>query len=223
VNDPCVETLRVLGHEMRRPLTVIRGASSLLVDDSDALPADSRQQMLVLIDRSAAAMSDLLDDVQTAVHLAAGDIRYELETVDLAALVEEALEAARHGYPERNAYVHGLDGLEVEVDRQHALHALRALLVNALRFSPDHTVVEVAARPDANAVQLDVLDRGAGFPAADRERAFEKFTRLDPLAGGAGLGLHLARGLARGMGGDVTLADREDGGSVVCFTLKRRV
>jgi signal transduction histidine kinase len=127
--------------------------------------------MLVLIDRSAAAMSDLLDDVQTAVHLAADDVRYELETVDLPALVEEALESARHGHPERDIHVHGLDGLEVEVDRQHALHALRALLVNALRFSPDHTVVEVAARPGVNTIRLDVLDRGSGFPAADRERS----------------------------------------------------
>jgi signal transduction histidine kinase len=223
VRDACVETLRVLGHEMRRPLTVIRGASSLLVDDADALPPDSRQQMLVLIDRSAAAMSDLLDDVQTAVHLEADDLPFALEAIDLAALVDDALESARSWHPARHVHVRGLDGLEVEADREHALHALRALLVNALRFSPEHTVVEVVASQDADVIRVEVLDRGSGFPAADRERAFEKFTRLDPNAGGAGLGLYLARGLARGMGGEVSVSDREDGGAVVCFTLKRSV
>jgi signal transduction histidine kinase len=65
-----------------------------------------------------------------------------------------------------------------------------------------------------------VLDRGPGIPAAQRERVFEKFARLDPNLGGAGLGLFLARGLARAMGGDVSLAEREDGGTTACFTLR---
>jgi signal transduction histidine kinase len=80
----------------------------------------------------------------------------------------------------------------------------------------------VVASQDADAVRVEVLDRGPGLPAADRERAFEKFTRLDPHRGGAGLGLFLARRLARGMGGEVSVADREDGGTAACFTLRHR-
>ena len=222
MTDACVETLRVLGHELRRPLTVIRGASTLLVDDIDALPPDSRRQMLTLIDRSAAAMADLVDDVQTAVHLESGDLEYDLEALDLAALVADAVESARRADPDRSVEVRGLDGLEVRADREQAVRALRALLVNALHFSPDAAIVEVVASQDADAVRVEVLDRGPGLPAADRERAFEKFTRLDPHRGGAGLGLFLARRLARGMGGEVSVADREDGGTAACFTLRHR-
>ena len=212
----------MLGHELRRPLTVIRGASTLLIDDADALPPDSRKQMLTLIDRSATSMSDLIDDLLTAVHLELGDVMYSPEPVELSGLVAEAVEAAHREEPERSVHVGELDGLEVEADREQALRALRALLVNALRFSPEGGTVEVVARADADAVRLHVLDRGPGIPAAQRERAFEKFARLDPNRGGAGLGLFLARGLARGMGGDVSLAEREDGGTSACFTLKRR-
>jgi len=75
---------------------------------------------------------------------------------------------------------------------------------------------------EPGAVSLLVLDRGPGIPAPQRELAFEKFARLDQQAGGAGLGLFLARGLVRGMGGDVTVGEREDGGAAVCFTLRRR-
>lgn len=225
MTDAWLEILRVLGHELRRPLTVIRGASTLLIDDSESLPAGSREQMLTMIDRSATEMSTLIDDLLTAVHLDLGDVRYSPEAVDLSGLVAEAVEAARHEDQGRSVDVAGvadLDGLEVEADREHALCALRALLVNAIRFSPEGSVVEVAATTEEGAVGLRILDRGPGIPAAHRERAFEKFVRLDPNVGGAGLGLFLARGLARGMGGEVSLADREDGGTVACFTLRRR-
>jgi signal transduction histidine kinase len=225
VTDPCLETLRVLGHELRRPLTVIRGASTLLIDDADALPASSREQMLAMIDRSATEMSNLIDDLLTSVHLELGDVAFSPEPVELAALVTEAVEAVRHQDPGRQLDLSGLaavDGLEVEADREHALSALRALLVNAIRFSPEGTAVEVEATAEGDSVSVWVLDRGPGIPAAQRDRAFEKFTSLDPNTGGAGLGLFLARGLARGMGGDVRLSEREDGGTVCCFTLKRR-
>lgn len=222
MSDPCLDTLRVLGHELRRPLTVIRGASTLLIDDSDALPAASRTQMLGMIDRSATAMSDLIDDLLAAVHLELGDITYALEALDLPALVADAVEAARYEDPEREVLVSGVDGLRAEADHEHALRVLRSLLVNGIRYSPGTGPVELAAGAAGDRVELSVLDRGPGIPAREREKAFEKFSRLDPNTGGAGLGLFLARGLARGMGGDVTVADREGGGTAVCFTLKRR-
>lgn len=222
MSDPCLDTLRVLGHELRRPLTVIRGASTLLIDDSDALPAGSRVQMLGMIDRSATAMSDLIDDLLTAVHLELGDVMYSPETVDLQALVAEAVEAARYEDPEREVTVSGVDGLQAEADREHALRVLRSLVVNGIRYSPGTGAVEVAAGADGDRVNLSVLDHGPGIPAGERDRAFEKFSRLDPNTGGAGLGLFLARGLARGMGGDVTVTDREGGGTAACFTLRRR-
>ncbi|HSR26473.1 MAG TPA: histidine kinase dimerization/phospho-acceptor domain-containing protein, partial [Candidatus Eisenbacteria bacterium] len=121
MTDHCLETLRVLGHELRRPLTVIRGASTLLVEDADALPASSREQMLAMIDRSAIEMATLIDDLLTSVHLEIGDVAYAPEPVDLEALVDEAVAAARHEDPGRHVDVRGLagaDGLEVEADRE---------------------------------------------------------------------------------------------------------
>ncbi|HKA11096.1 MAG TPA: HAMP domain-containing sensor histidine kinase [Candidatus Dormibacteraeota bacterium] len=220
--DACDEALRVLGHELRRPLTVIRGAATLLVDETDRLPAGSREQMLTLIDTSAAAMADLIDDLLVAVHLESGDLRFTIEPVALSSLVAEMVEAAGRVAPDRAIQIAGHDDLVVEVDREQALRALHAVVVNAIHFSPAGTPVEVAVSADPGAVSLLVLDRGPGIPAPQRERAFEKFARLDQQAGGAGLGLFLARGLVRGMGGDVTVGEREDGGAAVCFTLRRR-
>ena len=220
--DACAEALRVLGHELRRPLTVIRGAATLLADEADRLPSSSREQMLTLIDTSAAAMADLIDDLLVAVRLESGDLQFTIEPVTLSALLAEAVEAMERVAPDRAIEVAGHDDLVVEVDREQALRALRAVMVNAVHFSPAETTVELAVSAEPGVVSLLVLDRGPGIPASQRERAFEKFTRLDQQASGAGLGLFLARGLVRGMGGDVTVAEREDGGAAVCFTLKRR-
>jgi len=222
VPDACAEALRVLGHELRRPLTVIRGAATLLVDEADRLPSSSREQMLTLIDTSAAAMADLLDDLLVAVRLESGDLRFTIEPVALSALLTEAVEAVEQVAPDRAIQVADHDDLVVDVDREQALRALRAVMVNAVHFSPADTAVEVAVSAEPGVVSLLVLDRGPGIPASQRDRAFEKFTRLDQQASGAGLGLFLARGLARGMGGDVTVGEREDGGAAVCFTLRRR-
>jgi len=222
VPDACAEALRVLGHELRRPLTVIRGAATLLVDEADRLPSSSREQMLTLIDTSAAAMADLLDDLLVAVRLESGDLRFTIEPVALSALLTEAVEAVEQVAPDRAIQVAHHDDLVVDVDREQALRALRAVMVNAVHFSPADTAVEVAVSTEPGVVSLLVLDRGPGIPASQRDRAFEKFLRLDQQASGAGLGLFLARGLARGMGGDVTVGEREDGGAAVCFTLRRR-
>ena len=201
---------------------MIRGAASLLVDDPDSLPPASRSQMLALIERGATTMADLIDDLLTAVHLEIGDLDYLLEPVDLRGVLEEAVQAARHIDPERPIAVHGVDDLVIEADREHAARAIRAVLVNAVQHTPPGSPVEVVVGTATDAVRLEVLDRGPGIPPARRELAFERFTRLDERAGGAGLGLFLARGLVRGMGGDVSLEDREDGGAAVCFTLRRR-
>lgn len=217
-----IDALRALGHDLRRPLTVIRGASTLLVDDADRLPAESRREMLRLIDRSAAAMDERIEDLLTAVHLELGDVFYEIEVVELRALVDEAMEGTRAAAPERSFDVRGLDGLRVEADRGQAVRALRALLANAVQYSPPGSLIEVEAGAEPDVVLVQVLDRGPGIPAEQRERAFERFSRLDEQLGGAGIGLFLARGLARAMGGEVSVDDREEGGARVCFTLKRR-
>ncbi|HKF74770.1 MAG TPA: HAMP domain-containing sensor histidine kinase [Candidatus Dormibacteraeota bacterium] len=220
--DPCLEALRVLGHELRRPLTVLRGAATLLIDDGGALPEAGRRQMLTLIDRGASEMADLIDDLLTAVHLEQRDIEYRSERIPLAGLVQEAVHAALRLDPERAIAVSGVAGFEVVADPEQAARALRAVVVNAVQHSPAAAPVEVVAATEADVVRVEVRDRGPGIPADRRERAFEKFARLEGTAAGAGLGLFLARGLARAMGGDVELSGREDGGTVVCFTLRRR-
>lgn len=219
-----LEILGTLGHELRRPLTVIRGAATMLLQSDAEMPEAGRLAMLNLIDRSAVDMSDLIEDLITVCHLQAGDLVVEPDSLELAAVVEPVLEHARGlSQPPRPIHVLGsAPGLTVHADPDRAIQALRALVANAIRFSPPGSEVELSVQAEPESVRIDVLDRGPGIPQKEREAVFEPFRRLDEGGSGAGLGLYLARGVARAMGGDVGFRARPGGGSAFWFTLSRR-
>src|SRR5581483_11831273 len=90
------------------------------------------------------------------------------------------------------------------------------LIENAAKYSPAHEPVDLSARRDGEWLTFVVADRGTGVDSAEAERIFEPFYRpasARPDVGGVGLGLSIARGIARAEGGDVTVAPREGGGS----------
>jgi two-component system sensor histidine kinase KdpD len=217
-----LEALRVLGHELRRPLTVIRGAATMLLEDGEALPPASRRQMLELLEHGVETMNEMIDDLSTAVHLQMGDLDLNLKTEDLDPLLEEAVAAVRRQEPGRQIEVRCPPGLRVTADRGQMVRVLRALVANAVRFSPSTVPVEVVARSEPGRARIAILDRGPGIPADCRDRAFQLFTWLDPRAGGPGLGLFLARELVSAMGGEIGIVDRDGGGCVVWVTLSRR-
>jgi signal transduction histidine kinase len=220
-----LELLGTLGHELRRPLTVVRGAATMLLSSPPDTSEAYRVQMLELIDRSAVAMSDLIEDLITVCHLEAGDLVLDAEQLEVSQIIDPVVEGARlqaRQQPRPILVLGSNPGLVVHADAERAIQALRALVANAIAFSPPGSRVEISVRPEPSRVRFEVLDRGPGIPAAEREAIFQPFHRLDRGAGGAGLGLHLARGVVRAMGGDAGLKSRPGGGSIFWFTLSRR-
>ena len=216
-----LEAMSALGHELRRPLTVIRGAATLLLDMRGELPADKEELMLGLIDGNVEEMSDLIEDLLLMVHLEAGDLRLYEDRVEAADLVPLAVDAERRHTAEHPVNVLGAaPGLAVLADRDRAVRMLRALLSNAARHAPEGSPIEIAVSADADTVRFEVLDRGPGLPAGGEERAFQRFSKF-AADSGLGLGLYLVRGLARHMGGDAGASERPGGGACVWFTLKR--
>ncbi len=220
--SPYLELISIIGHELRRPLTVIRGAATLMLDMDGTMPPRNAMDMLRMIDFNVEDMSDLIEDLLLMVHLEARDLELLTEPVEVAELVAGAVDGERRHLGEHPVTVLGAaPGLEVDADRGRAVRALRCLLGNAARFSPASAPVEVSVRPQDSLVRLEVRDRGPGIPDAEHELVFERFRRAGEGAG-LGLGLYLVRGLARAMGGEAGLGARKGGGAAVWFTLKRR-
>jgi K+-sensing histidine kinase KdpD len=214
-----VEGISRVCHDLRRPLTVIRGAATLLLEAHDQLPAANRAQILGLIDQSAQAMSDLVDDLTVAAQLESGRLELVTSEVEVGDLVSEAAEVIRKRHPNARLSVAVPQEVTVQVDPEQAVRVLRGLLSTALQCSPEGSELEVSVeQPAAGQVRL-IVAPPAGVVLPTGEEAFKAFSAAaDP-----GLALHLSRGLARRMGGEVAVATRPGGGSVFSFTLNRRV
>ncbi|XRQ03599.1 sensor histidine kinase [Actinomadura welshii] len=197
-------------HELRTPLTGLRTRIELALaapEDGDA--ADTLEDSLRDVDR----LHRIVDDLLVLARLDTGDPPAR-EVIDLGALVET--ETGRRS-PPVPAAVKVEPGLLVEANRPRLCRVLLNLLANAERHAG--TLIEVEARAERGEAVVEVRDDGPGIPAADRERIFERFARLDSARsradGGSGLGLAIARQIAVAHGGGLHAGDCAHGARFV--------
>ncbi|MDP2355553.1 MAG: HAMP domain-containing sensor histidine kinase [Beijerinckiaceae bacterium] len=196
-------------HELRSPLARLRMSVETL---SVEAPPRMRDELA----RNIRELDQLVDEILLASRLDAGAVEAPVgEEVDLVALAAE--ECARAG-----ADLEARDAVEVIADPKLLRRALRNLIENATRYGANDIDVLVAA--EGQGARVDVCDRGPGVPEADREKIFEPFYRIkgaSEAAGGVGLGLSLARKIARLHGGSLVCLPRENGGACFRLTLPR--
>lgn len=199
-------------HELRSPLAALRTTLDVARAHPDAYPA---AELVADAEREALRMQSLVDDLLLLARVGSAPLRPE--DVDLAALVDDVVEgetgAGGSGGTGSTAGTVAVDvrgAGRAHCDPVATGRVVRNLVGNALRHADARVRVTVA---DGSVV---VEDDGAGIPAADRDRVFERFVRLDDArereAGGSGLGLAIAREMAREQGGDVVLGDADLGG-----------
>ena len=203
-------------HELRTPLTSLRLVLHLLREELEAGDADGASvaaqvyQAEAITERVSALSAQLLDLSRLDAGVPPRRELIELRETCRAVIAEFSVRAKETG---RSIELGGGDALWAVADPDGVAQILRVLLDNALRFAPAGTPVVVDPAPDGGACVISVHDRGPGVPAAEREAIFERFRRGSETGGegGFGLGLAIARELARRMDGDVVLAEGASG------------
>ena len=219
-----------VSHELKTPLSGIRLSAELLAEGR--LPDGPRRDKAV---RSILAESDRLDRLVSNLldfgRLERGRRRFDLCKVDFGELLGEMLNDECR-MPNGGANIqhsafsiqHCERGLAALADPDAVRRILSNLFDNAAKYAPG-APPEVTVRPAENGVEVVVADRGPGVPPGLEEKVFERFFRADDSlarrANGSGIGLSLARGLARGMGGDLVYRPRDGGGAEFVLTLPR--
>jgi len=206
------ELLAILAHELRRPLTTLLGALATIQQHDQALSAFQQQELLGMARQQGEQLRRLLDQLLAAAGLDRGDARLARQSlVDAAALAEEAGHAARLAHPDHPITIEVAGPLLVRVDPLAVSRILGNLLDNAAAHSPPAAQIALSAWRDGVHAVLAVRDHGPGIPPADRQRIFERYTRLDQptasLVSGLGLGLYIARRLARANRGELQVTD----------------
>ncbi|MFD8519937.1 sensor histidine kinase [Streptomyces capillispiralis] len=210
-------------HELRTPLMSVRGYADLFQYAAANEPAE-RDRHLARLRAEAARMGVLLDDLLLLARLDAAEVEAPLRTADtdLVELVLQAADAFRAGHPGHPLTVRaGAGPLRLRLDPQRIRQVLDNLLTNAAVHTPAGTPVSVEVSVAGGAALVRVADAGPGVPAEDRERVFDRFYRVDKARsrdrGGSGLGLPVARSLARAHGGDIDLSG---GPGATVFTVR---
>ncbi len=214
------EFLANMSHELRTPLHSILGFAKLIHEGLDGDDADAlRHRYTDRIIKNGTQLLALINDLLDSAKVDAGRFTVQPETTDLAELVQTAVDA----FPEDTLSglrfaLHLPERCRVQADPTRTVQVIRNLLANAIRFSPAGGSIEISLTvdPAAAAAELGIGDRGPGIPEDERESIFDRFvqsSRTDTGAGGAGLGLTIARAIMEQQGGRLTAHNREGGGA----------
>jgi PAS domain S-box-containing protein len=230
-NQAKSEFLGTMSHELRTPLNAVLGYVDLLDAGVRGELSEPQREDLQRIRRSAKVLMSLVTDVLNFARVEAGQVEFRLENVplervvaDLDALVAPSIRA------KQLAYTHDpcIDGWVVRADAERLKQILTNLLTNAIKFTPAGGRITVECDADSSTsgtmLRVRVRDTGRGIPRDDLRRIFEPFVQIDRhLTGesqqGVGLGLAIARDLARRMGGDLTAESESGQGATFTLTL----
>ena len=218
--------LAVMSHELRTPLNAIAGYAELIELGVHG-PINARQLDAVQrLQRSQRHLLGLINGVLNYARVEAGSLQFETTTVPLEDVVAGCvtlMAQQAESKLQRVSIGRRANGVVVLGDRERIEQVLLNLLSNAVKFTDVGGSITVGYGVDEAMATIEVADTGRGIAANQLERVFEPFVQVDARLtrphGGVGLGLSISRGLARGMGGDITVESVLSVGSTFRFTL----
>ncbi|QFG23024.1 PAS domain-containing protein [Actinomadura sp. WMMB 499] len=201
--------LATTSHELRTPITVVRGFASTLVNRWDELPDADRRAAVATIAERAQSLARLVEHLLLGSRAGRDELAVNVETFDLRRVVEGVVDGFRSLSEQHR--------VELEIDPRLPLAqgdpmatdiVLGQLMENAFKYSPDGGTVRVCARTDGPSIEVTVEDEGVGIPPGDHERVFERFVQGEAgdrrRFGGIGLGLYIVKRLTEAQHGAVS-------------------
>ncbi|THA25761.1 two-component sensor histidine kinase [Streptomyces sp. RKND-216] len=215
-----------VSHELKTPVGALSLLSEAVMDASD--DPEAVERFAGRMQNEATRLTSLVQELIDLSRVQNDDPLEDSEPVQVTELVGEALDRCRQSASNKQITLAsgGTENLHVWGNRGQLAAALGNLVENAVNYSPARTRVGIAGRriaaPGGDLVEIAVTDQGIGISAADKERIFERFYRVDPArsrdTGGTGLGLAIVKHVAASHGGEVTVWSAEGQGST--FTLR---
>ena len=197
-------------HELRTPIAVIKGYADLMANWAQDDPA-ARDESVAAIQKEADGMSQLVQSLLTLARGDSGRLRLEKTAFPCRPLLDELAAEVRLLAPSHPLTADAPADLMLTADRTLIKECLRALMDNALKYTPAEGAIALAAWSQDGDVLLQVTDAGPGIPPAEREHVFDRFTRLDSsrarAAGGTGLGLAIVKTIVQAHGGTIAAVD----------------
>ncbi len=212
------ELIATVAHELRSPLTSVKGFTATLLAKWDRFDDAQKKVMLQTVNADADRVTRLITDLLDVSRIDTGRLELHRQVVDLAAIARKVVQGqVAAGQPDDRFAVHVAGALpETWADPDKVEQVLANLVENAVVHGGGTVSVDLAPKGDATAIR--VRDQGEGIDPDARAGVFDRFVRADR-RGGTGLGLYIALGIARAHGGTVAVGDAPGGGAELCVTL----
>ncbi|ODV09305.1 MAG: hypothetical protein ABT20_11330 [Rubrivivax sp. SCN 70-15] len=222
------EFLSRMSHELRTPMNAILGFGQLLESDcGDPLSEGQRARVQEML-RGGRHLLELINEVLDLARIEAGSLQLQLESVDLAALVDDCLRLVQPMAAARSIGFEiqrpATETRRVRADPVRLKQVLLNLLSNAIKYNREGGSVRLGCRADGDALRIEVRDSGPGLGLAEQERLFQAFERLDADKSGvegAGIGLALSKWLVELMHGEIGVESQPGQGSNFWIRLAR--
>ena len=208
MNDIQNEFISTVSHEMRTPLTSIRGFSQTLLNSWDKLDEESKKKFVKIIEEQSNRMINLVENILTVSKISSDKPKFK--EVNVNSSIEKVVQIISQKYKEHNIILKFNNNLPcAKLDEDKFQQVMINIIDNACKYSkPDKDIIITTSFASANKVSIKVIDHGIGIDPLDREKIFEKFVRLEnhltSSTQGNGLGLYITKSLVEAMQGTIS-------------------
>jgi signal transduction histidine kinase len=217
----------ITSHELRTPITAIRGFIKTLMRTRRRLSEDQVITFMEIIDRQSGRLARLVEDLLFISRIEAGTVRLSVEEVDVPRFLKDVVDSQTLEGRSRIWLEVGEGVGKAHLDPQRVEQVVRNLIDNALKFSPQDSQVFLDASVTDGKLQISVTDQGRGIAEEDLPYIFERFHQAGEVltreAEGAGLGLYISKQLIEAMGGTIAVRSAPGEGAMFTVTLPLRV
>jgi two-component system, NtrC family, sensor histidine kinase KinB len=213
-----------ISHQLKTPLTSIRMALHLLLEENVGSLNEKQADLLVSARDESDRLNNIIEDLLDIRRLESGNVSLSLATVSPCQLVQEAADSFSRQAQDRGIRLEidlPADLPDVCADRSRILYVFANLLSNAIKYSPVGGVVRLTVKLEGDRILFSVADNGRGIPRKYQKRIFEKFFRVPGrnAEGGVGLGLSIAKEIIMAHNGQITFSSVEGRGTTFTFSL----
>ncbi len=218
--------LNITSHEIRTPMCSMKGYVQMLLKKTLGDVTEEQKRGLMVILRNVDRLDNLIRDILDISRLESGTMKFITEITDINKMIGEVAETMRLSADLKHVQIDEEmeDKLpELVIDQERIKQVLINIVNNAIKFSPDGTVIIIRAKKEEENVLFEVQDFGRGIPGDKQKKIFETFYQvdysMDRTFGGAGLGLAISRGIVLAHGGSIWVESKLGKGSTFGFTL----
>ncbi len=223
VDDLRNDLVATVAHEFRTPLTSLRLAIHMCLEQAAGPLNDRQSDLLYTAREDCDRLQSMVDELLDLARIQGGHMELHRRPTNPLMLIDSAASTYRrdaedHHIVLQTSVAPGLQ--EIQVDRERIQLVLSNLLSNAIRHTPPGGSIEIGVKAQDGIVRFEVADSGAGIPAEYRQQVFGKFVRLpNSVGGGTGLGLSIAKQIVDAHGGKIGVDASVSGGAMFWFTL----